>query len=173
MLVFLKLLQSLIKELHSDGTPLQIALGAALGAALGLTPIANVHNALIVALLLVLNVSFGAGMLAWGLFVPIGFVLDPLFDRIGHRLLVETPALTPLWTSWFNAPLMPYTNFNNSVVLGSVVGWLALVVPIAAVVYFLVVRYRATYGERVRQSRFYRAVTASQAYNVYRWFSPE
>ena len=173
MLVFLKLLQSLIKELHSDGTPLQIALGAALGAALGLTPIANIHNALIVALLLVLNVSFGAGMLAWGLFVPIGFVLDPLFDRIGHRLLVETPALTPLWTSWFNAPLMPYTNFNNSVVLGSVVGWLALFVPIAALVYYLVVRYRATYGERVRQSRFYRAVTASQAYNVYRWFSPE
>lgn len=173
MLAFLKLLQSLIKELHSDGTPLQIALGAALGAALGLTPIANVHNALIVALLLVLDVSFGAGMLAWGLFVPIGFVLDPLFDRIGHRLLVETPALTPLWTSWFNAPLMPYTNFNNSVVLGSVVGWLALFIPIAAAVYFLIVRYRATYGERVRQSRFYRVVTASQAYNVYRWFSPE
>ncbi len=173
MLVFLKLLQSLIKELHSDGTPLQIALGAALGAALGLTPIANVHNALIVALLLVLNVSFGAGMLAWGLFVPIGFLLDPLFDRIGHRLLVETPALTALWTSWFNAPLMPYTNFNNSVVLGSVVAWLVLFAPLAAVVYLLVVRYRATYGERVRQSRFYRAVTASQAYNVYRWFTPE
>ena len=173
MLAFLKLLQSLIKELHSGGTPLQIALGAALGAALGLTPIANVHNALIIALLLVLNVSFGAGMLAWGLFVPVGFLLDPLFDRIGHRLLVETPALTPLWTSWFNAPLMPYTNFNNSVVLGSVVGWLVLFAPIATLVYFLIVRYRAVYGERVRRSRFYRAVTASQAYNVYRWFSPE
>ena len=169
MLAFLKLLQSLVKELHSDGTPLQIALGAALG----LTPIANVHNALIIALLLVLNVSFGAGMLAWGLFVPIGFLLDPLFDRIGHWLLVETPALTPVWTSWFNAPLMPYTNFNNSVVLGSVVGWLVLFAPITTLVYFLIVRYRATYGARVRRSRFYRAVTASQAYNVYRWFSPE
>ena len=173
MLAFLKLLQSLVKELHSDGTPMQIALGAALGAALGLTPIANVHNALIIALLLVLNVSFGAGMLAWGLFVPIGFLLDPLFDRIGHRLLLETPALTPLWTSWFNAPLMPYTNFNNSVVLGSVVGWVVLFVPVTALVYFLIVRYRATYGDRVRRSRFYRAVTASQAYNVYRWFTPE
>ena len=173
MLAFLKLLQSLVKELHSDGTPMQIALGAALGAALGLTPIANVHNAIVLALLLVLNVSFGAGMLAWGLFVPLGFILDPLFDRIGHALLMETPALTPMWTSWFNAPLVPYTNFNNTVVLGSVVGWLVLFVPIALVVRFLVVRYRATYGERVRRSKFYKAVTASQAYNVYRWFTPE
>ena len=173
MLAILKTLQSLIKELHSDGTPMQIALGAALGAALGLTPIANVHNAIVLALLLVLNVSFGAGMLAWGLFVPLGFILDPLFDRIGHRLLLETPALTPMWTSWFNAPLVPYTNFNNTVVLGSVVGWLVLFVPIVLLVRFLVLRYRATYGERVRRSKFYKAVTASQAYNVYRWFTPE
>ena len=173
MLAFLKLVQSLVKELHSDGTPLQIGLGAALGAALGLTPIANVHNVVVFGLLLVLNVSFGAGMIAWGLFVPLGFALDPLFDRIGHRLLVETPALTPLWTSWFNAPLVPYTNFNNTVVLGSVVGWLVLFVPITLLVKRLVERYRAKYGERVRMSRFYKAVTASQAYNVYRWFSPE
>lgn len=173
MLAFLKLLQSLVKELHSDGTPMQIALGAALGAALGLTPIANVHNAVVLALLLILDVSFGAGMLAWGLFVPLGFILDPVFDRIGHKLLIETPALTPMWTSWFNAPLVPYTNFNNTVVLGSVVGWLVLFVPIALFVRFLVVRYRATYGERVRRSKLYKAVTASQAYNVYRWFSPE
>ena len=171
MLALLKLLQSLVKELHSDGTPTQIAFGAALGAALGLTPIANVHNVVILALLLLLDVSFGAGMLAWGIFVPLGFALDPLFDRVGHALLTSR-ALAPLWTSWFNAPLVPYTNFNNTVVLGSVVGWLALFTPIFFLVKWLIQRYRATYGERVRQSRFYKAVTASQAYNVYRWFRP-
>ena len=173
MLAVLKLLQSLFKELHSDGTPAQIAFGAALGAALGLTPIANAHNVVIFALLLLLNVSFGAGMLAWAIFVPLGVALDPVFDRIGRALLLETPALRPLWTSWFNAPLVPYTNFNNSIVLGSVVAWLALATPIWFGARFGVIRYRATYGERVRQSRFYKAVTASQAYNVYRWFRPE
>jgi uncharacterized protein (DUF2062 family) len=44
MLTLLELLQSLVKTLHSDGTPTQIAAGVALGAALGLTPIANLHN---------------------------------------------------------------------------------------------------------------------------------
>ena len=35
---------------------------------------------------MLLNVSFAGGMLGWALFVPIGFLLDPLFDWIGHRL---------------------------------------------------------------------------------------
>jgi hypothetical protein len=35
-----------------------------------------------------------------------------------------------------------------------------------------VARYRATIGERVQQSRFYKAVTASKAYNIYRLFRP-
>lgn len=173
MLAILKLLQSLVRELHSDGTPAQIAFGAALGAALGLTPIANAHNVVIVVLLLALNVSFGAGLLAWAIFVPLGFALDPLFDRIGQTLLLETPALRPLWTSWFNMPVVPYTNFNNTIVLGSVVAWLVLATPIWFATRFAVVRYRATWGERVRRSRFYRAVTASRAYNVYSWFRPE
>ena len=127
---------------------------------------------MILALLLLLNVSFGAGMLAWALFVPLGFALDPVFDRVGHALLTSR-ALVPLWTSWFNAPLVPYTNFNNTVVLGSVAGWLALFVPVFFLAKWSIIRYRATYGERVRRSKFYRAVTASQAYNVYRWFRPE
>jgi uncharacterized protein (TIGR03546 family) len=172
MLTLLKLLQSLVKTLHSDGTPGQIAAGVALGAALGLTPIANVHNAVVFVLLAVLNVSFAAGMLAWAAFVPVGFMFDPLFDRVGHVLLVDTPALRPLWTTWDNTAGLALTNFNNTVVLGSVVGWLVLALPIFFLSRLLVVRYRATLGERVRCSHLYRAITATRVYNVYRWFKP-
>ena len=48
---------------------------------------------------------------------------------------------------------MPYTNFNNTVVLGSVVGWLVLLVPVFLLTRYGVARYRATVGERVRQSQ--------------------
>lgn len=172
MLATLKLLQSLVKTLHSDGTPAQIAGGIALGAALGLTPLTSAHNLLVVLLLLVLNVSFGAGLLSWGIFVPVGFLLDPVFDAIGRRLL-ESPSLEPMWTQWYNTPVVPYTSFNNSIVLGSVVGWLLLFVPVFLLARLLVVRYRATLGARIQQSRYYRAFSASRAYNVYRWFYPE
>jgi uncharacterized protein (TIGR03546 family) len=172
MLTLLKLLQSLVKALHSDGTPAQIAAGVALGAALGLTPIANVHNAIVFILLAVLNVSFAAGMLAWAAFVPAGFILDPLFDRVGHLLLVNTPALRPVWTTWDNTPGLALTNFNNTVVLGSVVGWLVLALPIFLLSRLLVIHYRATLGERVRRSHLYKAITATRVYNVYRWLRP-
>jgi uncharacterized protein (TIGR03546 family) len=172
MLTLLKLFRSLVKTLHSDGSPSQIAIGIALGAALGLTPIANAHNLIVLLLLAVLNVSFAAGLLAWGIFVPIGFMFDPVFDRIGHWLLVETQALRPLWTAWDNIPGLALTNFNNTIVLGSVVVWLVLFVPIYFAARFGVVKYRATVGERVRQSRYYKLLKASQLYNVYRWFSP-
>jgi uncharacterized protein (TIGR03546 family) len=172
MLALLKLLQSLVKTLHSEGTPAQIGLGVALGAALGLTPIANAHNLLVLVLLAALNVSFGAGMLAWGIFVPLGFMLDPLFDRVGHWLLIDAPALRPLWTAWDNTPILALTNFNNTVVLGSVVVWLVLFVPLWLASHYAVVRYRATLGERLRRSHFYKVLSASQVYNVYRWFRP-
>jgi uncharacterized protein (TIGR03546 family) len=172
MLAILKLIQSIIKTLHSEGTPGQVAAGMALGAALGLTPLMNVHNLLVFSLLVILNVSFGGGMLGWALFVPFGFIFDPIFHGIGLRLL-EAPSLRGLWTSMYNTPLVPYTNFNNTIVLGSVAGWLALGVPIFLAARWGVARYRATIGARVQQSRFYKAITASKAYNVYRLFRPE
>jgi uncharacterized protein (TIGR03546 family) len=172
MLALLKFIQSLIKTLHSEGTPGQVAAGMALGAALGLTPLVNVHNLVVFSLIVLLNVSFGGGMLGWMLFVPLGFLLDPLFHAIGLQLL-EAPSLRPLWTSWYNTPLVPYTNFNNTVVLGSVIGWLVLAVPIFFAARWAVARYRATIGARVQQSRFYKAITASKVYNIYRLFRPE
>jgi uncharacterized protein (TIGR03546 family) len=172
MLSLVKLLQSLVKALHSEGTPGQLAAGIALGSMLGLTPLVSLHNAVIFGLIVLLNVSFPGAMLGWALFVPIGFLLDPLFDWIGHTLLF-TPSLTPLFTSLYNMPIVPLTNFNNTVTLGSLVFSVVFFLPVLFATRWAVTRYRATIGERVRQSQWYRAVTASKLYNVYRLFRPE
>lgn len=171
MFTLLKLIQSLFGALHSEGTPGQLAAGIVLGSFLGLTPLINVHNAVIFALLVLLNVSFAGGMLGWAVFVPVGFLLDPLFDWIGHGLLLA-PSLRALWTSLYNTPIVPLTNFNNTVVLGSLVFALLFALPLFLVLRWGVARYRETVGARVRASRFYQALTASKAYNVYRMFRP-
>lgn len=171
MFALIKLIQSLFGALHSEGTPGQLALGIVLGSFLGLTPLFNLHNAFIFAALVLLNVSFAGGMLGWALFVPIGFLLDPLFDWIGHSLLLA-PSLRGLWTSLYNMPIVPLTNFNNTIVLGSVVFAFLLAVPLFYGTRVGVARYRATIGERVRQSKWYRALTASKVYNVYKMFRP-
>ncbi len=173
MLTLLKLVQSLVKALHSEGTPGQVAAGIALGSILGLTPLLSLHNAIVFALIVLLNVSFPAAMLGWALFVPVGFLLDPVFDALGHRLLQGTPALVPLWTALYDMRIVPLTNFNNTVTLGSLVFALVLFLPLFLAGRLGVARYRATIGERVKQSKWYRAVTASKLYNVYRLFRPE
>lgn len=171
MLALLKLLQSLVRTLHSQGTPGQVAAGMMLGAGIGLSPLLAGHNLVLFVLLVLLNVSFGGGMLGMALFTPLGFLLDPVFNRLGYALL-EAPALQGLWTSLYNTPLVPYTSFNNTVTLGALVGWAVLAVPIYVGAKVGIARYRATYGARVEKSRFMKAVKASKAYNVYTWFNP-
>jgi uncharacterized protein (TIGR03546 family) len=171
MLTLLKLLQSLFKTLHSEGTPGQVAAGIVLGAGIGLTPLLSAHNLLLFAAIVLLNVSFGGGMLGIALFTPLGFLLDPVFDRIGLALL-QTPGLKGMWTAWYNTPIVPYTNFNNSVTLGSLVTWLVVTVPLYFVARWTITRYRATYGDRVMNSKFMKGLQASKLYNVYSWFRP-
>ena len=172
MFTLLKLIQSLIKTLHSDGTPGQVGAGIALGAALGLTPLVSVHNLIVFSLIVLLNVSFGGGMLGWALFVPLGFVLDPLFDRIGSGLL-HAPALRPLWTAMYNiaAGAVHQLQQHRGARQRGRRGWCSLV-PIYFGAKYGVARYRATIGERVQQSKLYKAITASQVYNWYKLFRP-
>jgi uncharacterized protein (TIGR03546 family) len=171
-MLLLKLIQSLIKTLHSDGTPVQVAAGFALGALIGLTPLLSLHNLLMLVALALLNVSFGAGLLAILVFTPIGFALDPLFDRIGQALLADTSALRGLWAWLDQTPVLALAGFDNTVVLGSVVGWIVLAVPIFLLMHQGVIRYRTSLGAWVRSTRLYQTIVASQVYNVYRWFRP-
>jgi len=172
-MVILKLLQSIVKALHSEGTPGQVAAGMALGSILGLTPLLSLHNLVVAALILMLNVSVPGASLGWALAIPLGFALDPMFDALGRQLLLGTPALVPLWTALANLPVVPLSNFNNTVLLGSLVSALVLFAPIYFLCRWGVRRYRETIGERVRNSALYRAISASKLYGIYRLFRPE
>ena len=172
MLAILKFLHSLAKTLHSEGTPGQIAGGIALGAALGLTPLMNLHNAIVLVLLCIVNVSFGSGLLGMALFAPIGFMLDPVFDRLGHWLLTDVTSLRPFF-AWIDAqPVLAYSNLTNTVVLGSVVGWLLLFVPIFIAARYGVIHYRRSLGDWFMRTRLYHALGATKILDVYSWFRP-
>ena len=67
---------------------------------------------------------------------------------------------------------MPLTNFNNSVVLGSFVGWLVLWLPIFFLSRWLVVKYRVHVFERLKKTKVFQAIAASKLYNYYLMFRP-
>src|SRR5690242_5809610 len=97
MYALIKFIQSLVKALNSEGTPGQVAAGIAIGSCLGLTPLLNLHNLLVVAAILFFRVSVPAASLGWLIFTPVGFLLDPVFDRVGTALLVDSSGLQDLW----------------------------------------------------------------------------
>jgi uncharacterized protein (TIGR03546 family) len=172
MYAIVKLIQSLVKALNSEGTPGQVAAGIALGACLGLTPLLSLHNLLIVGAILFFRVSVPGASLGWLIFTPVGFLLDPLWDRIGAALLLDAGALEGVWTAAYNAPVVALANPTNTIVVGSFVGWVVLSLPIYVGARAGVARYRRTIYERYKDAKLFRALRASKLYNVYQTFRP-
>jgi len=170
-MLILKFLQSLIKALNSDGTPGQVAAGMALGLCLGFSPIASLHNLVVVAVAMLTTVSFPGFMLGWFVAVPVGFMLDPVFDRVGMALLLDD-RLAPLFTWIVNTPVVSLSRLNNSIVVGSLVCWIIALIPAYFIFKVLVARYRAHIFARLEKLKFFQAIKASKLYQTYEMFRP-
>lgn len=167
-----KLLQSLVKALNSEGTPGQVAAGMALGACLGLTPLVSLHNLLVAAAILFFSVSVPGAMLGWLIATPVGFLLDPVFDSVGTALVADTAALRGFWVFLYNTPIVALGHPTNTIVVGSLVVWMILALPLFFSARWAVDRYRETIYERYKDAKLVRALRASKLYNVYRLFRP-
>ena len=172
MYLLLKMLQKLVATLNSDGTPGQVGAGMAIGTVFGLTPLLNLHNLVVLALVMVFRVSVPAVTLGWFVAVPLGFALDPLFDGFG-LVMLDALALNPFWTAITNAPVLALFDLNNSVVLGSLVFWILAVLPLFFLARWGVGRYRATIYLRLQRTKLFKTVKGSKIYNLYRLFRPE
>jgi uncharacterized protein (TIGR03546 family) len=170
-MLILKFLQSLIKALNSDGTPGQVAAGMALGLCLGFSPIASLHNLVVVAIAMLTTVSFPGFMLGWFIAVPVGFMLDPVFDRVGMALLLDD-RLVPAFTWIVNTPVVSLSRLNNSIVVGSLVCWTIALIPAYFVFKVLVARYRTHIFARLEKLRLFQAIKASKLYQTYEMFRP-
>jgi len=94
------------------------------------------------------------------------FILDPAFDAIGFWVL-NLPSLQSLFTSLFNMPIVPFTRFNNTIVMGSGV----LAILLSPFVYigslYIVKQYRVQVVARYQQTKFWKAVKAT---SLYQWY---
>jgi uncharacterized protein (TIGR03546 family) len=170
-MLILRFLQQLVRALNSDGTPGQVGMGMAIGLAFGLTPIASLHNLVMLAVAMLTTVSFPAVMLGWAVAVPFGFLLDPLFDRVGMALLTNE-ALAPLFTWVVNTPVVALSQLNNSIVLGSLVVWFVVLVPAFFLFRLLVARYREHVLAHVLRWRIVQLLRSSKLWSVYEMFRP-
>jgi len=153
----LKPIQWIARTLTADSAPHQLALAFALGAWIGLVPKGNLTAGALMILLFALRMNLGVGMLTAFVFSWVGMLLDPISHELGHWLLT-CQALQPLWTDLYNLPIVPWTSFNNTVVLGSFAIGLMLLGPF----YFgskpVFQRYVSRWVDRLHQYRLIKLI---------------
>ncbi len=167
MSLILQQIFALIKLLNSERGTNPIAAGIALGLILGFSPLLSLQGLLVLLILLFFRVQIGAALVAAFFFKFIAYLFDPLTDALGQWAL-EIESLRPLYTELYNMPIVPFTRFNNSVVMGS--GLLAIL--LAPIVFFaaqyLISKYRLHIVSRFQKTKFWKVV---QATGFYKWYA--
>ena len=163
----IEFIAKLIKILRSAASPAQIAGGFMLGMVLGLTPLLTLHNLIIFILIIIFNVNIAMAIFSFGIFSGIAYLFDPLFHNLGYYLLVDVTSLHDLWTRLYNIPVIALSRYNNTVVMGSLVTALILMIPVYFLTRIGVIQYREKIDSRVQKLKIMQVIKSSSIYNFY------
>ena len=165
-MLILRYIAKLLKALASEASPAQIAGGFILGMIIGLTPLASFHNLIILILILVLRVNVGMAILSFMIFSGVAYLADSQFHQFGIWLL-ELDGMQGTYTNMYDIEWIAMTRFYNTVVIGSLVSSVILLVPVFFLVRYGVVQYREKIHERVKKWKIIRVIKGSKFYSFY------
>lgn len=157
--MFFTLIRDILKVLQEDSSPVQIAFGAVLGVFFGMVP-GLLMKCLIFVLIMILQVNIGAALASAAVFALIGFFTDPLSDKLGYFIL-NAEALVPLWTVLYNTPLVPFTKFNNTIVMGNIFLSFIFFAPVYLFSNRFLNYYRRNWRDKVAKWKIVKLLTAS------------
>lgn len=164
--LILKQLFSFIKLLNSDTGTISLAAGMTCGFILGMTPSLSLHSLLIFLVLFFFRIQIGAALVTAFFFKFVAFLLDPAFHAVGSMVL-EKESLQGIFTSLYNMPLIPYTRFNNSIVMGSAVITIILSPIVFLLSKYFIVKYREIVVARLKETKIWKAIEATKFYQWY------
>lgn len=164
--LILKQLFAFIKLLNSDTGNVSLALGMTCGFILGMTPVLSLHSLLIFLILFFFRIQIGAALVMAFFFKFAAFLLDPVFHAVGSKVL-EMESLAGFFTTLYNMPIIPFTRFNNSIVMGSAVVTFALSPLVYIASQYFIVKYRETVVARFKETKFWKAMEATKFYQWY------
>lgn len=145
MILFsIKLLSSLRKAIAGRKYPSQLAWGLALGLLIGLIPHGNLLAVVLVFGVLMLRVNHAMVALTAIGVTMVAPRLDPISDELAQWFFSQNGVSEFMAQAW-DYPLIPWTDLNNTVVMGSFLIGLASLVPTFAVSYPL---FKAVSGNR-------------------------
>lgn len=170
MFLILKYIAKLLKALASEASPSQIAGGFVLGMIIGLTPLLSLHNLVIVILIIILKVNIGMAIFSFLIFSGIAWLADPAFHSFGTWIL-ENESLQSTWTAMYNNEWWAMTRFYNTVVIGSFLIALGLILPMFPLSMVFVNQYRKHIHARVQKLKIVKALKGTKLYSIYQTYS--
>lgn len=166
MIIF-KIFSKFIKALRSNDTPEQIAWGIALGTILGLTPFFTLQNIILIIFIVLIKVNLSAVIFSFILYSLIGYMLDPVFHALGFFVLVNVDFLQPMWIWLYNLPVAPFTRFNNTVVIGSLIIALILLIPHYLFFKRVVIKYRTSWNSAIQKWKITKIIKGNKLVRFY------
>lgn len=127
--VFAGPLMKVLKAIASEAGPWQIAWGFSLGMVLGMTPF-WIHSALVVLLVLMFRVNIASALAGWAMFGLLALLVNPWSHALGEWWLTH-PGWQDTWTSLYQSRELQLLHFHHTLMLGSWVVALFLLVPVA------------------------------------------
>ncbi|PWU14930.1 MAG: DUF2062 domain-containing protein [Bdellovibrio sp.] len=167
MTLLLKQIFAFFRMLNSETATNQLAWGFSLGMILGFSPILSLQAVIVFLLVFFFRVQLGATLLSAFFFKFVAYFLDPVSDQLG-RVVLESEGLRPLFTQLYNMPFVPLTRFNNSIVMGSGLMGFLLSLPGFFVFRYLVLKYRATFVARFKQTKLWKLWVGT---SFYKWYA--
>lgn len=135
MILFsIKLFSSLRKAIAGRKYPSQLAWGLALGLLIGLIPHGNLLAVALVLGVLMLRVNHAMVALTAIGVTMIAPRLDPISDQLAQWFFAQEGVSEAMAQAW-DYPLIPWTDLNNTVVMGSFLIGLIALVPAFAISY--------------------------------------
>jgi uncharacterized protein (TIGR03546 family) len=161
MFLILRPLRLLLQAFVMESTPRQMSLGLAFGVLVGLVPKGNLLAIVLGTLLASTRVNLAIATLAIVLCSFAALACDSLFDQIGGYILAHA-SLQSMWTELANMPFMPWTNFNNTIVMGSFATGLVLLWPVHRLSRPFFEKYAEKIAERARRWRWAKLILGAE-----------
>jgi uncharacterized protein (TIGR03545 family)/uncharacterized protein (TIGR03546 family) len=140
----LDFLTSFFKELNSASNKKMISLAIVLGLISGFLPTFTFLNYIILFFVFIFRIPLGLYFASFAVFKLFSYLFDPLFNKIGYAILTFKP-LEGFFTFLYNLPILRWSGFNNTLVMGSLVAGIV----VGVVVFIVLNRFIDTYRQKV------------------------
>jgi len=153
----IKGIAKLILALNGNVSKTQIAAGFAWGILLGLVPAGNAFWIVLFLISFFFTHHHGGKIAALAIIKILYPIVAYPIDSVGWFVL-HIDSLNKFFTQLYNMPFVPFTKFNNTLVMGGLVSGLILWLPIFFLFIALIPLYRNTLGPKIRNSKIVRAI---------------